>query len=332
MDIRNTKQLTGFAAQRVEQTREQKKLVLIYAGCLTALSALVVLIQFLLDIQIGKTGGLGSMGLRSILSAIKPVLTVVKFALSLCLSIGYLSAMLRIARGQFVSTKTLRLGFDRFWVLLRKTLLEGLIYFGAATIAMYASTFLYVLTPLSRGFMDVLTPMLSENSALNPYALLSDEAVYSQLVSAMTPFFILFLVLFCLVAIPLAYRYRMANYVLIDHPEKGAFAVLRESRMMMRGNCVNLFRLDLRMWWYYAAVTAISVIGFGDLLLPLVGVSFPWSDTVGFYLFFALSQLLQFGLCVTLRNRVETAYALAYDAIRPQEPQNGAVLGNIFQM
>lgn len=332
MDIRNPKQLTTFAAQRVSQAKEQKRLVLIYAGILTAMAVLIALAQFVLDYQIGKTGGLGSMGLRSILSTIKSVLPVIQFAVSTCLSIGYLAAMLRIARGQYLSEKTLRLGFDRFWALLRKTLLEGLIYLGAAIAATYASLFLYMVTPLSRGLMEVLTPMLSGSSVLDPYALLNDDALYGQLVGAMAPYFILFLVMFCLAAIPLAYRYRMANYVLIDHPEKGAFAILRESRKMMQGNCRNLFRLDLSLWWYYAAVVLITVIGYGDMLLPLVGVSFPWSDQASFYLFFALYQALQFGLCVWLRNRVETAYALAYDAIRPQEPQNGVVLGNIFQM
>ena len=32
-------------------------------------------------------------------------------------------------------------------------------------------------------------------------------------------------------------------------------------------------------------------------------------------------------------DRVEVTYALAYDAVKPEEPKdNGVVLGNIFQM
>lgn len=330
MDIRNTKQLKQFAKERVEQSQGQRHLVLVFAGILTAMALLMALLQYLLDLQIAKTGGLGSMGTRSILSTVKTVLPLIETIVSTCLSLGYLSAMLRIARGQYVSTKGLRLGFDRFWVLLRKTLLEGLIYMGAAMVAMYISLFFYMVTPLSGQLMDVLAPMLSGSSILDPYSILGDAVLYDQIIGAMTPYFILFLLVFCLVSIPLLFHYRMADYVLIDHPEKGAFAVLRESRRMMRGNCLKLLRVDLSLWWYYLAVVLISLVAYGDVFMSLLGTDGS-GDSV-YYLFLVAYQILQFSLCVTLRNRVETTYALAYDAIRPQEPQNGVVLGNIFQM
>lgn len=332
MDIRDTKQLKQFAAERISQAQQQKKIVWIYGGSLTAMAVLVALIQFVLDVQIGKTGGLSSMGLRSILSTVKTLLPGIETAIGICLGVGYLACMLRVARGQYVSPKTLSLGFDRFWVLLRKTLLEWLIYLGAAIISMYVSLVFYMVTPLSRSLMEVVAPLVSQGSAMDPYAILSDAVIYDQIIRAMLPFFILFPVIFCLFAIPIAYRYRMADYVLIDHPEKGAIAVLRESRRMMRGNCLNLLRVDLSLWWYYGAVVLVTVMGYGDLLLPMIGVTFRWSDNTVYYLFFALYQLLQLGLCVWLRNRVETTYALSYDAIRPRETQNSVVLGNIFQM
>lgn len=332
MDIRNARQLKQFARERVAQSQQQRKLVLIYAGVLTGLAIAVTLLQYLLDVQIGKTGGLGSMGTRSILSTVKAVLPLAETVVSTCLSLGYLAAMMRVARGQFTSPKTLRLGFDRFWVLLRKTLLEGLIYLGVAMVSMYIAMFFFFLTPLSHGLMEVLTPMLSGSSALDPYSILADAAAYEQIMEAMTPFFFLFLGVFCLAVIPIAFRYRMADYVLIDHPEKGAFAVLWESRRMMRGNCLNLLRVDLNLWWYYLGMVLITVVGYGDVLLSLLGVNLPLSEDGAYYLFFALYQILQFALCVFLRNRVETTYALSYDAIRPQPPQNGVVLGNIFQM
>lgn len=332
MNIRDVTSLKQFAADRLEHAREAKKIVLIFGGTLTAMAVLVTLLQFLLDAWIGKTSGLGSMGTRSVLSTIKTVLPVLEMVVSTCLSIGYLASMLRVARGQYVSPKTLRLGFDRFWVLLRKTLLEELIYLGAAIVSMYISMFFYMVTPLSRDLMEVLTPLISGSSALDPTSLLTDPQIYAQVTGAMLPFFVLFLVVFCLVAIPLAFRYRMADYVLIDHPEKGALAILRESRKMMRGNCLNLLRVDLNLWWYYGAVALITLIGYGDMLLSLLGVTFPWSEDAVYYLFFALYQALQFALCVFFRNRMETTYALSYDAIRPQPPQNSVVLGNIFQM
>ena len=71
---------------------------------------------------------------------------------------------------------------------------------------------------------------------------------------------------------------------------------------------------------------------YGDVLLPMAGVSLPWSDTVSYYLFYVLYLAAQFAVYYFLRNPAETAYAIAYDAIRPKEGQTGgAVLGSIFQ-
>ncbi len=332
MDIRNIKQLKTFARERLSQTPAEKKIVMLYAGIALGLSALVMLLQFLLDLQINQSGGLGNMGLRSILSAVQTMLPFAQMGVSMCLGLGYLAAMLRIARGQYVSPKTLRLGFDRFWPLLRLTLLEGLLYSGVALVSLYLATAIFLITPLSDPVMELLMPFVSQMT-VNTTSLMLDEVIYGQLMAAMWKVFLIWGVTLCILSVPLMFRYRMAQYVLIDRPALGALAALRESRKMMRRNCLNLLRLDLGLWWYYAAVMAISVIGYGDQLLPLLGVELPWSAAGSYYLFYGLYLLLQFGLCFALRNRVEVSYALAYDAIRPQDKQEGGVvLGNIFNM
>ena len=67
------------------------------------------------------------------------------------------------------------------------------------------------------------------------------------------------------------------------------------------------------------------------MLLPMIGVHLPMSNTVSYYLFFALYLAAQFAVYYFLRNPAETAYGIAYDAIRPRENQSGGVaLGNIF--
>ncbi len=151
--------------------------------------------------------------------------------------------------------------------------------------------------------------------------------------SATAPAMAIFGVLFLALAAPLFYRYRMTDYLIIDRPATGALAALRDSRMMTKGSRWNLFRLDLSMWWYYAAVLVSAAIGYGDQLLPALGVTLPFSDTVAYFLFFGVYLAVTFVIYYFLRNRVEVTYALAYDSLRPREPENnGAVLGNIFQM
>jgi uncharacterized membrane protein len=133
--------------------------------------------------------------------------------------------------------------------------------------------------------------------------------------------------------IPLSFWFRMVNYVIIDKPGMGAIAALRESRKMMRGNCLKLLKLDLSFFWYYAALAAVTAIGNADLWLPMFGVTLPMSADVAYFVFYAVFLVLQFGIYYFLRNRVEVSYALAYDAVKPEEPKDtGVVLGNIFQM
>lgn len=333
MDIRNTKELKAFAAGRVEQAQDGNRIVLIYSGLVLGLSVLVSLVNYVLGLQISQSGGLSNMGTRTVLSAVQAMMPVAQMVVVLCIDLGYMAAMLRVARGQYVSPQTLRLGFDRFWPLLRLTLIKGLIFFGIGFASVYAATFIYMLTPLSNSAVELLMPIVSQSSVIDPTSILLDDATYVQLMSAMAPVMVIFGLIYCAFAVPVVYQYRMSDYILIDRPGQGAMAALRESRKMMRGSRFRLFRLDLSLWWYYAAVLGAMVVCYGDQLLPMLGITFPWSEEVGFFLFYALYLMLQLAIYYFLRNRVATTYALAYDALRPQEkPDNGVVLGNIFNM
>ena len=131
---------------------------------------------------------------------------------------------------------------------------------------------------------------------------------------------------------PVLFQYRMAEYVVVDKPGQGALAAMRESRRMLKGNWRSLLRLDVSLWWYYAALVAANVVCYGDRILPLLGVNLPWSEEVSYYVFYFAYLVMLFGIYWRLRNRAEVTYALVYDTFRPQEQGGGAVLGNIFQM
>ena len=332
MNIQNTSDLIACARRRLADAGQAKRIAAIYAGLTLGMSALVTLIGVLLDLQISQTTGLSGMGLRTILSSVQSVLPILSALVTLCLEVGYQASMLRVARGQFVSPQTLRLGFNRFWVLLRCTVLEGLILFGICFGGIYLATMIFMLTPLSSRAVELLTPVLENVTLLSPEVVM-DDALYSQLMQAMIPAFVICILTVGLLAVPVLFRLRMVRYVIIDRPGIGAMAALRESRKMMKGNCLRLLKLDVRLWWYYAANILVMLLCYGDMLLPLAGVNLPWSDTVSYYVFFVLYLAAQFAVYYFLRNPAETSYAIAYDAIRPKEPNSGsAVLGNIFQM
>ena len=330
MDIYNPSEVKKTAVRRLRDVQQGKKVAAVYAGLTLGLSALVVLLTLVLELLIDQSGGLGGMGRRTVLISLQNILPVIAIPVNLCLELGYQAAMLRAARGQYVSPQTLRLGFDRFWVLLRCTLLKGLIFGGVAMASLYVAMMIYMMTPLSNAAVDILMPLV-KNAGASGIAL--DDATYARLMRATAPAMVIFGVLFLALAAPLFYRYRMADYLIIDRPAAGALAALRDSRMMTKGNRWNLFRLDLSMWWYYAAVLASAAVAYGDQLLPALGVTFPLSDTAAYFVFLGVYLAVVFVIYYFLRNRVEVTYALAYDSLRPREPENnGAVLGNIFQM
>lgn len=332
MNIRNTRELKRFAAERLEHGRNTKRIVLIYAALSIGLSGLVTVVNYLLGLQVNQMGGLSQIGARTFLSTLQSVLPLVQSVVNLCLSVGFLAATLRIARGQYVSPQTLRLGFDRFWVLLRSTVLQGLIYTGVIFAGVYAGIMIYMLTPMSRSAMELLLPYVADVSILDSSIVL-DEAVYAQFAQIIWPAYLICGIILAVLALPIAYSYRMVNYVIIDKPAMGAVAALRESKQMMRGNRLQLFKLDVSLWWYYAATMLATVVGYGDLFLPLFGITLPWSEDVSYFLFYGLYLALLFVIYYFLLDRLQVTYALAYDTLKPEEKQDsGVVLGNIFQM
>lgn len=332
MDIPNTQELKQTAARQTAGAPQQKRIILIYSGLTMGLSLLVLLVRYVLGLQIDQFGGLSNLGTRAMLASIQSALPLLQTLALMCLDLGYLAAMLRVARGQYASPNTLRLGFDRFWVLMRCALLQGLIYCGLAVAAVYAAAILFMLSPWSGAFVEQAAPLLADVSLLNPQMVI-DESAAMALLPSMVPMFVLVGICLLVLLVPVAYRFRMAGYVLIDKPGRGALFALTESRKMMKGNCLKLLKLDLSYWWYYLALAAVSALGNLDLYLAELGVALPIHPDAAYFLFYIVSLALQLALFYCLRNRVEVSYALAYDAVKPEEPKTGGVvLGNIFQM
>jgi len=330
MTIPSSKILKKNAAERVAASENAGKIVLVYAGVITVLAALVTIINYALKLQIAQTGGLSNMGLRSVLSTIQSVLPMVQSMVIMCLELGYIAAMLRISRQQYASEKTLKLGFDRFWVMLRYTLIQGSIYMLAGFTAFWISMQVYLITPFSNSLLSMVTPEMADPNVI--MQMLQDPVFSVQVTSAMLPLLLMFGVLYAALCIPISYSLRMSRYVIIDKPAQGAMYAIRESRKMMKGSCIRLFKLDVSLWWWYAINTASMLLCYGDVLLPMIGVTLPFSADVSYFVFYALFLMVQFIAAYFLRNNVEVVYAQVYNALKPREKETGVVLGNIFQM
>ena len=330
MTIPSFKILKKNAAERVAAAENSKKIVLIYVGAVTVLALLVTVVNYALKLQISQLGGLSNMGLRSVLSTIQSVLPMLQSVVTLCLQLGYMAAMLRVARQQYASEQTLKLGFDRFWVLLRYVILESCLYTLAGLAAFWIAVQVYLLTPLSGSAMSMLTPEMADPNVI--MELLQDPVFAGEITSAMLPLFILFGILYAVLFVPINYSLRMGRYVLIDKPGQGAVFAMKESRNMMRGSRVRLFKLDVSLWWWYAISVVSSALCYGDVLLPLVGVELPFSADFSYFLFYGLFLAAQFLAAYFFGNYIQVVYAQVYNALKPREKDTGVVLGNIFQM
>lgn len=331
MDLRNRRGLQAAARERLSGAESAARIALIYSGIVVLTSLFSTTVSYLLGDQISQTGGLQNMGIRSMLSTVQSILPVLTSFLLMCIGVGFTGAMLRISRKQFASPQSLRIGFARFWVLLRAALLQGGLYFLAGIASFYLAMQIFILTPLSNNMMAAMAGLM-QNGIADPNQLLADPAVAAQLSGSMLPLLILMLILMLVITAPIYYRYRMVNYVILDKPAMGALMAMRESRLMMKKHCVALFKLDVSMWWYYLALMAASVVCYGDVILALLGVSLPFSGTVSYFLFLLLYLAMTMAILFFLRPHVEVTYALAYESLRPKEPEGGVVLGNIFTM
>ena len=332
MNLRNIREIKEFASRRLEESPSQKRIVIIYVALALGLTALVTVLDHVLGLQIDNFGGLSNLGKKTMLSSVQSMLPLAQSILTMCLDVGYVAAMLRIARGMYTSPQTLRLGFDRFWVLLRCSVFKGLLLTGVTFVSMYTGIMIFMLTPLAAPVVEIVTPIMNQMSLLDS-AIMIDDATYAQLLQAMAPCFAFGGVILLVLGGPMFYSFRMVNYIIIDKPGMGALMALRESKKMMRGHRLQLLKLDVSLWWYYLASAAALLICYGDILLPMVGVELPVSETVAFFGFYALYMAASFGVHYFLRNQAEVSYALAYDAVKPEEKQSdGVVLGNIFQM
>ena len=332
MSIPSSKYLKVKAANRLESGKDPKKVILVYSA-VVALSALAVnVVQFILDSQISKTGGLQNIGTRSALSTLSSVLPLVQTLVLMCLGLGYTAAVLRLVRRQYASEKTLKAGFERFWLLLRTRLLQALIYGGIAFLLSYVAMAIFMLSPFSDR-LSSLALSLSAAGAITPEALLNNTALLASAYEALMPMMVIYCILLVIVIWAVSYRFRLVDYLLIDQPQLGALSALRTSRQKMKGHIKELFKLDISFWWYYLLRALSAGLIYLDMVLAILGVQLPLSPTASFFGVILAYLGSDFVLNYFFLNRVEMAYALFYDILNPQQPpQEGAVLGNIFQM
>lgn len=310
MDIRDIRGLKERARRALESaTYDPKKLILIHTGVSVVLTLILALVDGLLSQQIDHTGGLSGVGNRAILQTAQEVLLYAQLAATLFWQIGYVYISLLILRQKPLGLADLLQGFRQFGPVLRLRLMEGLMCTGMALTCVYGAAIVFDMTPWAEPFEKAMEASTEE-------ALLQAAGEYALPLSALVAAFFLVLM------VPYLYRLRMTSYLVMDNPQMSARMAIRTSRMMMFHNRRNLLKVDLSFWWFYLLQWLLTMVAYGDQLLPLFGVELPWSGEISYYLCLILCCLGQLALYWWKGNEVQVTYAACYEALLPKEQEN----------
>ena len=323
MDLRNHRALKTAARESLAQAPgNPKRIILIHTAVSLGIMLLVVVLDFVLSNQIENTGGLSGLGTRSVLTTIQSILQVVQMAVLPFWEIGFIFAAMKMAVKEPAGPDSLLEGFRQFGPFFRSMLLQTLIVAVLGFLCTYVGSQIFMFTPFAAPMLEALAPVMGDTALLESAA--GEEALMQAMEQAMSeamlPLLIIIALLFCLVYIPISYRLRLVNYSLLEYPQEGVRVAFRRSFRLMRGNCLNMFRLDLSFWWYYLLQVLINVICYGDVILELAGITLPWSGDVSFFLFYILALAGQFVLYLLARNQVEVTYVHAYHSLSPYHP------------
>ena len=143
------------------------------------------------------------------------------------------------------------------------------------------------------------------------------EEIYIAINNLMLPMLLIGGLCSLLICFPFFYRFRQAEYFLMENTDLGARTAMRASRRLMRGNYLHMLRLDLSFWWFWLFEGLIMLVAYADMLLPALGIVLPIPEElimISAYVLYGLCQILLYYLC---KAKVDATYVKAYDALTP---------------
>lgn len=318
MENLNAKLLIKTAREKLSG-RDTFRLVAIHTGVSVAVSLIIMVLQLVLAKGIGNTGGLSGMGTRSVLETGQMVLQWANTLLMPFWNLGFLYVVLLWAREKRTDTKDLLTGFRRIGPCVGLMLNRAVLIFLVMIICINVCSFVFMMTPAAAEIME-LAGSYSNTEELYDYLYSLDTLQMLDLLQSMLPMVVLCVLLSVTLLVLLLYRFRMAEFVILDEPRARGLSAMLLSAAMMRRRCWQLFKLDLRFWWYYGLKLLCMVLLYADLLLEAMGVALPVSGDTAYILTYGLYLVGFFAVEVSFRPRVETAYACAFEVLKEQGP------------
>lgn len=311
MEKLNGKKIIARARERLQGVNTQP-LVLLHTGVTVGAAFVIMLLQYLLAEGIGNTGGLSGMGMRSVLETAQLVLQWANTLLLPFWSLGFLHVALLWAREAQADKRDLLAGFHRVGPYLGLMLNRAILTILVLVVSINISSVIYMMTPAADRILE-LAESFGNTDQMYDYLYSLDMEQIMVLLRSMIPMMVIGCVLASVLLIPLLYRFRMGEYVILDQKGIRGIGAMILSAALLRRRRWQLFKLDLCFWWYYGLKILCAVLmDFGPLLL--IEGDFAYIVTYALYL------VALFGIEVCFRPRVETAYACAYEQLKEMNP------------
>ena len=300
--------------------KDSRAMAVFHTGITVAAALVITILQYVLSEGIGNTSGLSGLGTRSVLETIQTVLRWANMLLVPFWGLGFVYAALQWARGSYAVRRDLLTGFRRWSPYLGLLLNRSVLTICVMILCANISSMIYMLTPASAAITELAT---AAGGDMEEMAKMLEEITTGQaieLLYSMIPMLLIWMAASAALLIPLMYRFRMAEYVILDEPRARGLSSMLISATLLRRRRWQLFRLDLHFWWYYGLKVLCLLICYADLLLTALGVNLPFGSDGAYLITYGLYLVALFGVEVAFRPRVDTAYAIAYETLKEMGP------------
>ena len=319
METLNATLLIKNARQNLEG-RDARRMAAFHTGVAIAMALVTTVLQYVLQEGMGNTSGLAGIGTRSMLETIQTVLHYANMILSPFWSLGFLYAALLWAKGEYSRKEELLKGFQRFGPYLGLMVNRAVLVFAVAFLAMNLGSIVFMLTPAAAELTEMATAAGGDAIALMEMLEQMSMEETMALTTSMIPAVVIWVVLCAALLIPLMYRFRFAEYVILENKGIRGMGAMILSAALLRRRCWQLFRLDLKFWWYYGLKILCMVLCYLDMLLSALGVTLPVGGEMAYMGSYLLYLAALFCVEVAFRPQVDTSYALAYETLKEMTP------------
>ena len=319
METINAKHFIMTARKRLEG-KDSHRLAAFHTAIAAVFALVVMVLQYVLSLSIGNTSGLSGMSTRSVLQTLQTALQWANMILTPFWNLGFWYVTLLWARDRYARKEDLLTGFYRIGPGIGLIFARSLLVIAVVVVCTNLGSVIFMMTPAAQPITDLAMGMNMDVEALNQYLNAMTEAQMTELLYAMLPMFIITGSLAIVFLVPLLYRFRLAEYVILDQKGMRALPAMFISAALMRRRCWQVLKMDLRLWWYYLLKVLCLMLCYLETLLPAVGISLPLGGDGAYFATYVLYLAALLAVETAFRPRVQTAYAGVYEAFKEMGP------------